>query len=147
MVKRALRNEQIHNRERRLQNVEDCVQFFTNTMSFHVPNSYESSQGVISRFFWNVRPEHIDQSNLFACNNIPRFSKLHLIHVFFVFNPIRLAIRPLACFYASCLEKDWQHCLNNNHVLEWRLFKIYPKDNQFVWANMEEDEELGLEGP
>jgi hypothetical protein len=28
-----------------------------------------------------------------------------------------------------------------------RLVKIYLKDTQFVWANMEEDEELGLEGP
>jgi hypothetical protein len=43
VVKCVLRNEQIHNPERRLQNVKNCVQIFTNTMSSRVPSSYESS--------------------------------------------------------------------------------------------------------
>lgn len=41
MVKQELRNEKIHNLERRLQNVEDCVPFLNNIVSSHVPSSYE----------------------------------------------------------------------------------------------------------
>jgi hypothetical protein len=42
MVKQELRNENFHNPERGLENVEDCVPFFSNIMSSHVLNSYES---------------------------------------------------------------------------------------------------------
>jgi hypothetical protein len=57
-----------------------------------------------------------------------------------------LLVRALACFCASCFEKDWEGCLNQSHVPEWRFVKIYPKDTQFVCANMEEDEEVGRDG-
>jgi len=42
VVKRALKNNQIHNPKKRLQNVEDNVQFLTDTMFSHVPSSYET---------------------------------------------------------------------------------------------------------
>jgi hypothetical protein len=42
MVKQELRNDKIHNLERRLQNVEDCVPFLSNIVSSHVPSLYES---------------------------------------------------------------------------------------------------------
>jgi hypothetical protein len=51
-------------------------------MSSCVSSSYESFRGMISRFFWNVRHEHIDQNNIFACDNIPGSNKLHSIHVY-----------------------------------------------------------------
>jgi hypothetical protein len=126
--------------------VEDYIQFLTNTVSFCVLSSYESSRGTISRFFWNVKLEHIDRSNLYAYDSIPSSSKFHSIHVFFIFNPTRLVVRPLACFCTSCLERDYQHCLNQSHVLEWKIIKLCAKDTQIVCANMEEDEEVGLEG-
>jgi hypothetical protein len=44
MVKQELRNEKIHNLERRLENVEDCVSFLSNIVFSHVPSSYESPQ-------------------------------------------------------------------------------------------------------
>jgi hypothetical protein len=135
VVKQALRNEQIHNPMRRLQNEKNCV-----------PSSYESSRRTISRIFWNVKLEHIDRSNFYACDNILGFSKFHYIHVFSIFDPTKLIVRPLACFCISCFERDWQHCLNQSHVPEWKIIKLCPKDTQFVRGNMEEDEEVGLEG-
>jgi hypothetical protein len=49
MVKQELRNEKIHNPERRLENVEDCVPFLRNIVFSHVPSSYESPQEIFQK--------------------------------------------------------------------------------------------------
>jgi len=89
----------------------------------------------------------VGKFNPHACDNIPRSKEFHSIHVFCPFDPTRFMVRPLAFFYAACLESEWHNCGNQNHVQQWRLIKLQPKDTQFVHGNMEEDGELGVDGP
>lgn len=90
-------NEQIHNLKRRLQNVEDCVRNNVFLCAFILWNL---ERRTISRFFWNIKVEHIDKNNFYACDNSFNYNKNYFIYDFFVSNPTRLAIRPLASFCA-----------------------------------------------
>jgi len=58
------------------------------------------------QFLGSIRLEEIDKSNFYACDNILVSSKFHSIYVFVIFDPTRLVVRPLACFYAFCLKRD-----------------------------------------
>jgi hypothetical protein len=129
VVKQPSMNEQIHNPKRRLQNVEDCVRNNVFLCAFILWNLKHET---ISRFFWNIKPTHIDKNNLYACDNSLNYNKFYFIYDVFVSDPTRFAIRPLACFCAFCFERDWHHCLNESHVLDWKLVKICPKNTQFV---------------
>jgi hypothetical protein len=80
-------------------------------MSSYVPSSYETSS--VEQYlgsFWNIKLEHIDKSNFYSCDNSFNYNKIYFIYDFFVSNPTRLAIRPLACFCTFCFERDWHHC-------------------------------------
>ncbi len=118
-------NEKKHNPKRRLQTVEDCVRNNVFLCAFILWNLKLKT---ISLFFRNSTPKHIDRSNLYACDNSLNYNKFYFIYDFFVSNPTRLAIRPLASICAFCFERDWHHCLNESHVLDWRLVKICPKN-------------------
>jgi len=85
---------------------------------------------IISRFFWNTKPEHIDRNNLYACDNSLNYNKFYSIYDFFVSNPTRLGIRLLAC--AFCFERDWHHGLNESIMfLIGGLLKFALKTHNF----------------
>ncbi len=126
--------------------MEDYIQFFTTQCLFvylHLMKVLEEQYlGFFGMLNLNILIEVISMlmiAFLVLVNSI-------LFMFFFIFNPTRLVVRPLACFCTSCFERDYQHCLNQSHVLEWKIIKLCTKDTQFVCANMEEDEEVGLEG-
>jgi len=70
VVKRALRAEQLHNPQRRLQDASNVVQFLKEGMSFLAPSTYEGSGFSITRHFWNVNLVDVDRSTLHLCDRI-----------------------------------------------------------------------------
>ncbi len=51
IVKRALRVEQLHNPQRRLQHAFDVVQSLKEGLSFQTPSTYERKESSITRHF------------------------------------------------------------------------------------------------
>ncbi len=68
----------------------------------------------------------------------------YLVHkscIFSFANPIKLLMRPLSCFYAPCVDQDWENYEVTLHVPLWRVIKLQPKDIHFLCGQLKAIEE------
>ncbi len=72
VLKRKLRQEQLHNPKRRLQHAKKVVSFLDEVLSTQVPTSYTQNKPNILRKFWHIAIDDIDRSNPFGCGIIPK---------------------------------------------------------------------------
>ena len=127
-MKRALRIEQIRNPERQLQNALQCVEFLQQGFSNRAPSSYAgTSSRDIHRTFWHVGENEINRESSMACHTIAGSRSLHSIMGNSPRNKTCLLVRPLSCFCASCVDKDWENCEQTAHVPGWRAVQLQPK--------------------
>lgn len=128
VVKRALRMEQIRNAERPLQNALQCVEFLKQGFSSRAPSSYAgTTTRDIHRTFWHVGEHEINRESSMACHTIAGSRSLHSIMGNSTTNKTCLLVRPLSCYCASCIEKDWENCEQQAHVTRWRAVQLQPK--------------------
>jgi hypothetical protein len=82
-------------------------------------------------------PNDANRSTLHLCDHIPSSQKLHSIFGFSPTHPTMLLVRSLSCFYAPCIDQDWEKCEVTSHVpLQWPI-KLQPKNIDFVQTLIE----------
>ena len=153
VVKRALRQSQLHNTWRRMQNAHDAVSFLNETMGGTVDTNYEkNSIKEVQRYFWKI-PKDINRERSYHCETIQGFHAFHSIYSFAVANPTQLFVWKLTCFCAYCVDGNFVNCINKFHVESWDLVKLKPYDLQEVADRMtnygirdDEDWEEAMEG-
>lgn len=153
VVKRALRQSQLHNTWRRMQNAHDAVSFLNETMGGTVDTNFEKT-GIkeVQRYFWEI-PKDGTRERSYHCETIQGSQALHSVYSFAVADPTQLFVRKLSCFCAYCLDGDFVNCVNKSHVENWDLVKLKPYDLREVADQMtdhdiqdDEDWEQAVEG-
>lgn len=141
VVKRALRQSQLHNTWRRMQNAHDAVSFLNETMAGAVDTNFEKT-GIkeVKRYFWEI-PKDIMRQRSYHCETVQGSQALHSIYSFAIADPTQLFVRKLSCFCAYCLDGNSMHCVNTSHVENWDLVKLKPYDLQEVADHMTNHEE------
>jgi hypothetical protein len=120
VVKTKLRNEQLKNPERQLQNASNMVAFLEETLSVRVhQNTTRKGRGHISRYFHEVAKDDlvITRTEPWDCATVDRTRNLNSISSLTAADPTQLLVRDLSCLCGSCLLQNWEQCLNNGHVL------------------------------
>lgn len=137
VVKRALRQSQLHDTWRRMQNAHDVVCFLNETMAGSVDTNYEKT-GIaeVNRFFWEIPKDPALRHRTYDCETVQGSQALHSIYSFSIADPTQLFVRKLACFCAHCLDGDTNHCENTSHVDNWDLVKLKPFDLHHVRQHM-----------
>lgn len=113
MVKQELRNDKIHNLERRLQNVEDCVPFLSNIVSSHVPSLYESPWWKYSLLFTKSCSRSHIHVVATLCNIVD-----HVTFHMWMAKWIHHGHSP----YRFAMHVMWKIIRCSNHVGLWPLF-------------------------
>jgi hypothetical protein len=134
-VKTKLRNEQLWNPERQLQNASNVVAFLEETLSVRVHrNTTRKRRGQISRYFHEVMKDDLVVARMepWDCATIDDTRQLHSISLLSAADPTQLMVRDLSYICRSCLLQNWEHCLNSCHVLPWRLVKLRPRNTRVV---------------
>lgn len=152
VVKRALRQSQLHDTWRRMQNAHDAVSFLNDTMAGRVDTNFEKT-GIkdVNRYFWEI-PKDSMRQRTYECETVKGSQALHSVYSFAVADPTQLFVRKLSCFCAFCLDGDSLNCVNKSHVEDWELVKLKPYDLQVVRESMmdldlrDEDWEESVEG-
>lgn len=98
VVKRALRQSQLHDTWRRMQNALDTVCFFKATMSGEVDTNFQKT-GIkeARRHFWEI-PKDCMRERSYDCETVKGSQALHSLYSFSVADPTLLFVRKLSCF-------------------------------------------------
>jgi hypothetical protein len=135
VVKTKLRNKQLKNPKRQLQNASNVVAFLEEMLSVRV-HQYTTRKGRrhISRYFHEVSKEDlvIARTEPWDCATVDGTRNLHSISSLTAADPTQLLVCDMSCLCQSCLLQNWEQCLNNGHVLLWRLVKLRPRNTRVV---------------
>ena len=136
VVKSALRQSQLHNTWRRMQNAHDVVSFLNETMAGAVDTNFEKT-GIkeVMRYFWEILRD-IMRERSYHCKTVQGSQALHSIYSFSVADPTQLLVRKLSCFCTYCLHGNFINCVNTSHVENWNLVKLKPYDLREVADHM-----------
>jgi hypothetical protein len=144
VIKRKLRQEQLKNPARRLENAADVVSFLTETMTGRQDQVSNRNRAHISRKFWLIEEDDVPRRKRWECNPIPGLSRFHFVMSVSATDPTQLMVRDLSCYCAPCLMTDWSECENRRHVLPWRLVKLKPRNTADVRLHMSQYEDEGM---
>ncbi len=117
VIKQFLHIEQLNPQTRKLQNVEEVIQFLHEWLSSRL-ESYYSSMKPLHRTFWHVKVGDVDRdSPLFIYDPIKGTKKIHSICA--TNNLIPLLVKGLACLCEFCLDSHWSECQNVQWTSKW----------------------------
>ena len=135
VVKTRLRNEQLRNPARMLQNAGNVVAFLEEELSGRIAMSHPRfGRDKIYRYFHHVAGvarQECDIQNS-DCEPIPGSRSFHSISSVSAADPTQLVVRNFSCFCAPCIAQDWDSCINKTHVDAWLLRKLLPKNPRVI---------------
>jgi hypothetical protein len=136
VVNSALRQSQLHDNWRRMQNAHDAVSFLNEKMGGAVDTNFQKT-GIkeANRFFWEI-PKDCMRERSFDCETVKGSQSLHSIYSFSIADPTLLFVRKLSCFCAYCFDFDCTNCVNKSHVEGWELVKLKPGNLNHVRGHM-----------
>ncbi len=133
VIKRFLRREQFNPQAKKLQNVEEVIQFLCEWLSSRCESSYSSSMKPLHRTLWHVKVGDVDRdSPLFIYDFIKGIMKIHLICVVNKNNLTQLLVKDLACFCEFCLDSCWSECQNVKWTSKWIPKQVQPQNTHYV---------------
>lgn len=133
VVKTRLRNEQLQNPDRPLQNASDVVAFLNETLANRVIMSSERcGRDEISRYFHDIARDSVPRHEPWDCDTVPGSRSLHSISSLSAADPTKLMVRHLSCYCSNCQVQNWESCENKSHVTPWTLAKLKPRNTRFV---------------
>jgi hypothetical protein len=112
VLKSKLRQEQIRNPWRRLQNAADVVDFLREALSTRVPSSYVTRnpdaprKPEIFREFWHVPVNATIRRKRWEAETIHGSSQFHSVCYVSSADPSKLMVRDLSCFCVPCTNND-----------------------------------------
>jgi hypothetical protein len=132
VIKQFLHIEQLNPQTRKLQNVEEAIQFLHEWLSSR-PESYYGSMKPFHRTFWHAKVGDVDRdSSLFIYDPIKGTKRIHSIYATNSNNLIQLLVKGLACLCEFCLDSHWSECQNVQWTSKWVSKQLQPQDISYV---------------
>lgn len=142
VVKRALRNEQLRNPDKPMQNALHCVEFLRTRFTSRVASSYaRSTTFECDRSFWHIEMGDVCREDAWACHTLPGSRSLHSVMGYSITDPTLLLVRQLSCFCMYCVQQDWDNCDRKSHVAPWRHVRLRPHNAANVICQVEENDD------
>jgi hypothetical protein len=110
------------------------------TNKYHV--AHPKAKQHISKFFHYIKVENIDKSRHLDCLIVKESCSKHQVCYLSSNNPSLYQYHQLFYFYVNCIDgSPKSDCVNREHVLEWTLTRLRPKNRLEVWEMMYDSNE------
>ena len=135
IVKTRLRNEQLRNLARMLQNASNVVAFLEETLSTGIAMSHPRFQrDEIYQYFHEVAAVPRDESDVLNsdCEVLVGSRSFHLVSTISAADLAQLLVRYLSYFCGPYIGQDSDACMNQAHVQLWLLKRLVSKNPRVI---------------